>query len=318
MRHLLPLRFVDAVARAGSIRKAADALAITSTALNRRILALEDELGTSLFERLPRGVKLTTAGEIFLHHSRQHLADLERVKSQIADLSGVRRGHVAVACSQALLPYFLPEQIGAYRRDHPGVTFGVYLRDREAAERALVDHLADLALVFQPKLKAELQPLATIRQPVFGIMRRDHPLAARDHLRLGACLQYPVSLPMASYGVRDLLQAACAAAGHELRPVVESDSFEFLRSHAALDNVISFQIPIGLPPEPGERDITIRPIDTRDLRPGLLVLGQLKGRTLPVAAARFANQLQRVMEGSCPALSRQQWSAGRSACSEGP
>lgn len=68
-----PLLFVyfDAVARHGSIRKAAEQLFIASSALNRRILELEAELGTPLFERLPRGVKLTAAGEIFFHYVRR-------------------------------------------------------------------------------------------------------------------------------------------------------------------------------------------------------------------------------------------------------
>ena len=52
MRHLLPLKYIDAVAKAGSIRKAAETLAITSTALNRRILAMEEDLGVPIFERL--------------------------------------------------------------------------------------------------------------------------------------------------------------------------------------------------------------------------------------------------------------------------
>ena len=52
MRQLTPLQFIDAVARAGSIRKAAEGMALTSTALNRRVLALEDEMGVPIFERL--------------------------------------------------------------------------------------------------------------------------------------------------------------------------------------------------------------------------------------------------------------------------
>ncbi len=102
MRHLLPLHYIDAVVRAGSIRKAAEALAITSTALNRRILSMEQDLGVPIFERLPRGVRLSTAGEILIQHVRTQLSDMERVKSQIADLTGVRRGHVSIACSQAV------------------------------------------------------------------------------------------------------------------------------------------------------------------------------------------------------------------------
>jgi len=97
MRFMTSLKFIDVVAREGSIRKAADKLAITSTALNRRILQIEDEIGQPLFERLPGGVRLNTAGEIFVQHIRSQFADLARVQSQIADLSGIRRGHVQIA-----------------------------------------------------------------------------------------------------------------------------------------------------------------------------------------------------------------------------
>src|SRR4051812_19981729 len=69
------LTYMDAVARHGSIRKAAEALHIASSALNRRILDLEDELGTLLFERLPRGVRLSAAGELFIGYVRRSLTD---------------------------------------------------------------------------------------------------------------------------------------------------------------------------------------------------------------------------------------------------
>ncbi|MEH6725993.1 MAG: LysR family transcriptional regulator [Hyphomicrobiales bacterium] len=194
MKHLTTLRYVDAIARAGSIRGAADVLSITSTALNRRILALEDDLGVPIFERLPRGVRLSSAGEILIHHIRTQLSDMERVKSQIADLSGVRRGHVSIACSQALIPYFLPEQITAYRQQHPGVTFGVHVRDRDAAEQALVDHTADLALVFEPIRMSDFQTILTAPQHIHAIMGPNHPLADHEQLRLKECLLHPVAL----------------------------------------------------------------------------------------------------------------------------
>ena len=151
---------------------------ITSTALNRRLLALEEELGVPIFERLARGVRLSTAGELLIHHLRTQAADFEKLKSQIADLRGERRGHVAIACSQAFLPYFLPEQIGRYRRDHPGVSFGVRVRDRAAAESALADLSADLALIFEPVRLSEVQLLASARQPIHAVMAPDHPLGA--------------------------------------------------------------------------------------------------------------------------------------------
>lgn len=293
MRHLLDLRYIDAVARAGSIRKAAEALAITSTALNRRILAVEQDLGVPIFERLPRGVRLSAAGEIFIHHVRSQLSDIDRVRSQIADLSGERRGHVSIACSQAVLPVFLPEQIALYRKEHPAVTFNVYRRDRDAAEQALIDHTADIALVFEPVRLSEFQTLIGIRQPLHALMAKDHPLAAKSGpVRLHECLRYPIALPTALYGVRNILDVTTLHSSSKLRPSVESDSFEFLRHHARKDNTITFQIPIGLSPGKHQNSDFSRPVDSRDVPPGILYLGQLKGRSLPVAAGRFAAQLR--------------------------
>jgi DNA-binding transcriptional LysR family regulator len=91
------------VARVGSIRKASEELSITSTTLNREILAIEAELGVPIFDRLPTRVCLSVAGELFSQHSRKQLTDMERVHSQIADLSDERRGHVSVICGQALM-----------------------------------------------------------------------------------------------------------------------------------------------------------------------------------------------------------------------
>ena len=115
MRHLRFLRYVDEVARAGSIRKAADVLHVTASAVNRRIMDLEEELGAPLFERRPRGVRLTAAGELFVRYIREQTGDVERMKSQIEDLKGLRRGTVRIACSQALALDFLPREIAAYR-----------------------------------------------------------------------------------------------------------------------------------------------------------------------------------------------------------
>lgn len=292
MRHLLTLRFIDAVAKAGSIRRAAETLAITSTALNRRILAIEEDLGVEIFERFPRGVRLSAAGEILIHHIRSQLSDIERVKSQIADLSGERRGHVAIACSQALVPYFLPEQISTYRQDHPAVTFDVLVRDRAAAEQSLIDISADLAIVFEPVRLSEFQILLTIRQPVHAVMRPDHPLASSQSLRLRDCVRFPIALPTAPYGVRHLMELAVRKTSLELQPALESDSFEFLRHYARSENILSFQLPIGLPSLDNEDGTVNRPIDVRDVPAGFLYFGQLRGRTLPVAAARFAQQMQ--------------------------
>lgn len=293
---LQPLQFIDAIARAGSIRKAAEGLAITSTALNRRLLALEEEMGVPLFERLPRGVRLSTAGELLIHHLRTQAADFEKLKGQIADLRGERRGHVSIACSQAFLPYFLPAQIGRYRREHPGVSFGVRVRDRAAAETALTDHSADLALIFEPVRLSEVQVLASARQSIHAVMAADHPLAGQATVRLRDCIRFPVALPTSVYGVRHLIDLALVRMSMTLKTMLEADSFDFLRHYPLEEPIVSFQIPVGLPPPGSTGTMVSRPLDTRDVPAGRVYLCQLRSRTLPVAAAKFAALLEREID----------------------
>jgi len=299
MRHLQPLEYFNAIVAAGSIRKAAETLSITSTALNRRLLAIEEELGVDLFERLPKGVQLSAAGEILLLHIREQIADMARVKSQISDLKGERRGHVAIACSQAILTSFLPVEISKYRSQHPFVTFSVQVRDRVAAEEALLDRSADLALVFEPVQLADFQTLLAVKQSVWVLMLKDHPLAHKPILRLRECLRFPVGLPTKQYGVRHILEASARRISLNLAPVVESDSFDYLRYQAVEEGIITFQIEIGLPLNLESIGLVACKLDERDVPDGMLYVGQLKGRTLPVAGAKFANQILAALGQRC-------------------
>ena len=293
MRHLQTLRLIQDVARAGSIRKAAEDMNLTSSALNRRIQAFEAEFGSQIFERLPRGVRLNPAGELLMQHIRSQISDLDRVRGQVADLSGARRGHVSIACSQAVNPIFLPKQISRYRADHPAVTFSVRVRDRAAAERELSTFSSDLALVFEPIHLADFEVIKALPQPVCAVMAADHPLANRRGLRLHDCLDMPHMLPSEEYGVRHLLELATHGRSRRLAAVIEADSFEMMRQYVLYERIVSFQIPIGLPADP---HLVVRPLPERDIRRGLLLLGQMRGRALPVASSKFALQLAAAFE----------------------
>ena len=291
MRHLLPFRYVEAIAKASSIRKAAELLAITPSALNRRLLSIEEELGVAIFERLSTGVRLNTAGEILLEHIRSQISDMERVKSQIADLSGVRRGHVTIACSPEVLGSFLSEQVHLYQRQFPGVTFSVDQYFRGAVENALVDHSADIALVFEPLKLADFQVVLSLRQPLMCIMSNSHPLASKEALRLYDCAEYPMQLPDISWGVRYLLEQSSLRLGIELRSTIQSNSQEFLRLFYRDEEMLSFDIPINISSNLESSGLRALPVDTLDIPEGFMFVGHLKGRALPVAAARFLEQL---------------------------
>jgi DNA-binding transcriptional LysR family regulator len=296
MKHLRILEYVDQVARCGSIRKAADQLNVTSSAVNRRVMDLEDELGAPLFERRPRGVRLTAAGEVFVNYLRRQDGEVERMKSQIEDLKGMRRGTVRIACSQALALEFLPAQIGEFRKRHPLVSFEIRVLDHEQVIAALASYDVDLALVFRPPFLANFQPLMTVEQRIVAVMSTDHPLANRRTVRLRDCAAYPAALPERSIGGRQLLEEALARHRIVLQVAAESNSFEMLRGLVIKAELISFQIRIGTMPVGNKLGLVARDIDDRDVPRANLVLGQLRARNLPIPAAIFAERLVRALE----------------------
>ena len=245
MRHARILRYVDEIARCGSIRKAAERLNVTASAMNRRVADLEGELGAPLFERKPRGVRLTAAGEVFVRYVRAQSADLERTRSHIEDLRGLRRGTVRIACSQALAFDFMPRMIADFRKRHAQVDFDVRVLDHINATAELVNYGVDLALVFRPPPDAAVQSLMAIEQRLVVMMAERHPLSARRTVRLRDCASYPIVLPDRSFGGRQLLEEVWARSSLDVRITGESNSFEFLRGMVRHAGALSFQVEIG-------------------------------------------------------------------------
>ena len=286
MKHLRILRYVDEVARTGSIRKAADHLNVTASAVNRRIMDLEEELGSQLFERRPRGVRLTAAGEVFVHYLREQMA-YRAVKSQ----SGFER-HAARQRAHCLQPGFgagfLAARVSEFRGSIPR-SFDIKVFDHERAMAALADYEVDLVLVFRPPFLANFQPLMTIEQRIVGLMSSGHPLASRQTVRLRDCAAYPVALPERSIGGRQLLEEVCARSKISFQLAAESNSFELLRGLVTHANLISFQIRIGTMPRGNKLGLITRDIDDRDVpranraRP--------TAPAIPIPAAIFAERL---------------------------
>ena len=218
MRHLRFLHYFDAVARAGSIRKAAEQLNVTSSAVNRRIMDLEQELETPLFERRPRGVRLTAAGELFVHYVREQTSDLDRVRSQIEDLKGLRRGTVRIAASQALALEFLPREIAAYRARFPFVHFDVRVLDHIRAMTSLAEYEVDLVLVFRPPYLRQF-PAADVVRTAAGRddAGQDHPLAGQTHRPAARLCALSGGAAEPEIGGRQLLDEALARQQPALR-----------------------------------------------------------------------------------------------------
>ncbi len=287
MRHLTILRYIEKIAQTGSLRSAAEELGITPSALNRRILAVEDELGVEIFERHPAGMRPNIAGEILLQHIRGQLADIERVKSRIADLSGMRAGHVNIATTREMALYFLPELIKRHLAEFPAVTFGVNLLERGEAENALSDLSADVAIVFEPIHQRDLHPVYSGGQQMYCVMADDHPLADRKTLKIYDCIDYPLLLPKRPEGIRTVLDRAARRVGIQLEPALESNSLDLLRLMSQDSRALSFSLGVNLRPDLARDRMRAVPMDRSNVQKGTLVAGHLRGRALPVAAARF-------------------------------
>lgn len=305
MRHLTHLRYIDVVARERSIRKASEKLNITSTALNRRILALEDEVGTPLFERLPSGVRLNTAGELFIQHIRSQMTDLSRVLSQISDLSGVRRGHVTISGGPELLASFLPKQIAQYRQEFEAVQFDVVRHTPAESLAALINFESDMAFVFDSVLPSDVHIVASVSQPLYALVQDSHPLAANSMLKLQDCLAWPVVSPQTDSGLKTMLEVGRLRAAANLQTVIHTDETEFVLDYVRREQAVGFAIPLSF--EGSTQSLSglkAIAIDERDVPPGIVHLVQRKGRVLSVAAAKFMDQMVQTLNQRFPDTTR--------------
>ncbi|WP_456390399.1 LysR family transcriptional regulator [Profundibacter sp.] len=287
MRHLQVLKYVEKIARTGSLRSAAEELGITASALNRRILGIEQELGVQIFERHPAGLRPNIAGEILLKYIRDQIADMDRVKSRIADLSGMRAGHINIATTREVVQYFLPDLIKHHLSEFPAVTFGVNLHERGEAESSLLDNTNDIAIVFEPIHLKELQTVYAGTQQLFCIMSASHPLASKESLKIYDCIDFPLLLPKHPEGIRQVLDVIAGKIGITLEPALESNSLDLLRLMSQDSEALSFSLAINLRPDLEKDRLVSVPLDMSANQAGVLVAGYLRGRTLPVAAARF-------------------------------
>lgn len=292
MRHHRTLRYIDAIARAGSIRGAADALAITPSALNRRLIALEEEIGAPLFERLPRGVRLSSAGELFVHHARRQIAELARVRSQIEDMKGARRGHVTIALDRSLPAHPLAALVAGHRAEHPGVTFAVIPCDRSDAAPMLATYAADMTIALEPDRAPGFTTLATLPVRLGAWVAADHALAGERSVRLGTLCEDRLALAPRGRSIRFLFDLACSRRDLHVEPVIEGPD-DVVEPVIAAGEAIGVALGIEAMVAAGagrtdEGRLRFVPLAAEDARPAYIHLGQLRERALPVAAARFA------------------------------
>ncbi|MBL8385655.1 MAG: LysR family transcriptional regulator [Burkholderiales bacterium] len=254
------LAHFDAIRRAGSIRAAARGLHISSSALNRQLLLLEESLGFPLFERLPRGLRLTPGGEIVARHAITVLQDEARMAAELDALKGIRRGSVDVATVETLAAGMIPAVLDRLLARHPAVQVTVRIAGSAAAAGAVVDGDADIAIAFLRRRTDGLRQVARGRFRVGAVVPPRHPLAARGSVTFAECARHPLVLPTAELSIHDDLQPLFGSQARALQVVLATGSIELAKSLAARGAGIAFANRFGIAAEAAQAQLRFVPL----------------------------------------------------------
>lgn len=277
--HARVLRYLDEVVRRGSIRKAAEHLHVAPTAVNRQILDLEAELGTPLFERIHKRLRLTPTGEMVLAHVRATLREHAALRERIAELQGARSGEITVAATTGLAGSLLPSLVHAFRQRHPGIVVRIIdlpLTDIAAAVEA---GDADLGLAYDLSERPALRALATTEWPIGAVVPPRHALARQSSVLLSECLGHPLILPAPPLSIRSLLDQAFARNAIEVTPVAESTSMALIQRLVMLGEGIALLNPLDVMEECSRNALVFVPLRDAHLQRQTLVLaGRVRGQ----------------------------------------
>eukprot|EP00913_Durusdinium_trenchii_P008127 g7624.t1 len=249
MLHSRKLIYIDEIARCGSIRKAAARLNVASSAINRQILALEEELGAPIFERMPRGLKLTAAGELLIEHIRDVLKTYERMDSRIRGLKMPQVGKVSIVTTVGLASGILPEITARFVAQHPRVH--IHLRSDSGS---------------------------TTIQPV---------VAGEDAIELAQLVQEPLVLAQPGTSLRNVINLTLAHLPMAVEPVVETNASDMLKHLVKCGTGLTLLNPLDVLPECRRGELVFRPLAGAHARHQPMKLFARSRSTLDTATSLF-------------------------------
>lgn len=266
------LRFMDQIARNGSIRKAAERLHISASAVNRQLLQLEEQLGVSLFDRLPRGMRLTAAGEILLGHVRRWDSETAAIRLQLQSLTGDAGGVIRIAAPELTTEVLLPDAMSALHAMFPRVEFSVLTSDTPGIVNALMAKEADVGLSFNARPGPRLRIVATVQPTLGAVMAPDHPLAQSQSVTLLECLAYPLILPSKDWIDQTVAHSMFPGGLGGVQVVARGGRASVLRSFARAGLGITFLTQLEIESDLRSKQLVHVPLDERRLKGATLSL----------------------------------------------
>ncbi|MFD9858709.1 LysR family transcriptional regulator [Streptomyces alboflavus] len=236
---LLQLRYFQVVARYEHISRAAEELRVAQPSLSRTIARLEADLGSPLFDREGRRIRLNQYGAIFLRHVDRALSELDDGRRALRDARDTGLGRVSVA-SETLLT--ITHALGSFRATHPRADVRLFQSTAAEMDRQLRAGEVDFCVASQPLTGAKLETVELAREEVLLAVPRGHWLDGRESVTIPEIADEPFVATRVGHWQRALLDRLFASEG--LTPVLSCEGDE----PGASQDMISAGLGIGLIP----------------------------------------------------------------------
>lgn len=250
---LRQLRYFVEVAEREHISEAAEHLHVAQSAISRQIANLEDELGTPLFERIGRNVKLTPIGKIFLEHAIVALKAIDFAAKQVEEYLDPAKGTIKIGFPTSLASYVLPSVISAFKKEYPDVSFHL----RQGSYKYLIDAVKnrELNLAFLgplPQKDDEINTTLLFSESIHALLPSSHPLAKQESINLSDLRNEKfVSFPE-GYVLHKVALDACKSVGFTPNITSEGEDMD------ALKGLVAAGIGVTLLPDSSLYDSTPR------------------------------------------------------------
>jgi len=174
--------FVE-VARRGNVSRAAEDLFLTQPAITARLKALENDIGTKLFVRSSRGMKLSDAGRAFLPYAERTMTTVDEGRQLIANLRQGAVGALVIAAAPAVSTYVLPEILRAFRTTHPKVRLGVKTGHTEEVLEMVLRGEAHVG-IGRPIRHPDIELIPILDDEMLLVVSARHAFARRGKVRM--------------------------------------------------------------------------------------------------------------------------------------
>lgn len=298
------LRYVEQVARSGSIQRAAKEMNIAASAIDRQLLLLEQDLGVELFERLPRGMRPTAAGDAIVAMARRWRADERRAVADLRQLQGVDQGHVRLVAMDSHVNGFLPNLIARLSADHPGISLDVDVASPDAALGALLNEEADIAAVFNLSPRREIHVLWTAELPIGCLVAPGHPLSRAASVSFQEAVSHRLALQSRALTIRRYLDAHYGWLLGDARRTVVTNSLQLVKQLAVEGGHVAFTSEVDAAPELLSGALVFLPVRDRAVEAQTVSVAINARRPLSRVSRLVADKLVAEVSGCLDAVRR--------------